>query len=325
MASSRQQLVELLQQGVISPEHVADAEQLANVAPNKEQWQQFVNTVLLWIACISLSCAIVFFFAYNWSQMGRFLKFALVEFALISTTLIYLKTPANNLVRVATLTLSCLLVGALMALFGQTYQTGADPWQLFFNWALIITPWALVARNSIIWLLWFVLLNITLVLYCDVHRNPFFIMFYTKVSTLWLIFAFNLASFSVWQFFSASHPWMQKTWLMRMLATLAGVSITGLAIEAVYKLDVINLLALVLWLISLVSMYYCYRIKKVDLFMLAGGCLSIIAVFIVWMEKQLGSFDNILNYIILAFFVLGLGIASAIWLKKVQREIKHEC
>ena len=44
------------------------------------------------------------------------------------------------------LTIAVLSVGALMALFGQTYQTGADPWQLFFNWAVVIIPFVLISR-----------------------------------------------------------------------------------------------------------------------------------------------------------------------------------
>ncbi len=41
----------------------------------------------------------------------------------------------------AALLLATLLLGVFLALFGQTYQTGADPWQLFANWALLILPW----------------------------------------------------------------------------------------------------------------------------------------------------------------------------------------
>jgi len=32
---------------------------------------------------------------------------------------------------------STILVGVLLALVGQTYQTGADTWQLFFYWAIL--------------------------------------------------------------------------------------------------------------------------------------------------------------------------------------------
>ena len=34
------------------------------------------------------------------------------------------------------------LSGILLAVFGQVYQTGADPYGLFLAWALLILPWA---------------------------------------------------------------------------------------------------------------------------------------------------------------------------------------
>ncbi|MCL1477646.1 MAG: DUF2157 domain-containing protein [Marinobacter sp.] len=58
-----------------------------------------------------------------------------------------------------------LLLGGLLALFGQTYQTGADPWQLFFVWMLLLTPFALIGRFAPLWVLWAVLVNLALTLY----------------------------------------------------------------------------------------------------------------------------------------------------------------
>ena len=41
-----------------------------------------------------------------------------------------------------------LLTGALLALSGQVYQTGADTFELFAWWAVLILPWVLVSRFS---------------------------------------------------------------------------------------------------------------------------------------------------------------------------------
>ena len=43
--------------------------------------------------------------------------------------------------RIALLGLLALLgIGGLFAYFGQTHQTGADPWQLFALWAALVLP-----------------------------------------------------------------------------------------------------------------------------------------------------------------------------------------
>ncbi len=39
--------------------------------------------------------------------------------------------------------LAAVLAGALFALIGQIYQTGADPWQLFAVWTALLLPWSL--------------------------------------------------------------------------------------------------------------------------------------------------------------------------------------
>ena len=44
----------------------------------------------------------------------------------------------------AALLAASLFVGALLALIGQIYQTGADTFEMFAAWAALILPWVLV-------------------------------------------------------------------------------------------------------------------------------------------------------------------------------------
>ena len=54
------------------------------------------------------------------------------------------------------------LVGALLAVYGQVYQTGADAWQLFAGWAALIAGWAVAGRFVPLWMLVAVLTNVAL-------------------------------------------------------------------------------------------------------------------------------------------------------------------
>jgi uncharacterized membrane protein len=58
------------------------------------------------------------------------------------------------------------LAGALLALFGQTYQTGADVHELFFAWAALGLPFVLAARWSGTWGAWVIVLNVAFALLC---------------------------------------------------------------------------------------------------------------------------------------------------------------
>jgi uncharacterized membrane protein len=47
--------------------------------------------------------------------------------------------------------------GGVFAYFGQTYQTGADTWELFSTWAALTLPLAFCARSDAVWSAWVII------------------------------------------------------------------------------------------------------------------------------------------------------------------------
>jgi uncharacterized membrane protein len=320
MESSRGELVNLIEHNAVRQEYIDDVVDFSNIKPTQKAWVTLINNLFLWIGCVALGFSFIYFLAHNWSQIGRFAKFALVETALVLSILVYLKTQISSMSRSAALTFSTILLGALMALFGQTYQTGADPWQLFFNWALLMTPWTLISRFTTIWLLWLGLLNLSIMLYCDVHSNPLSLLFGSKVSVLWALFTFNTLSFVAWYKLSQSCLWMQKEWAIRLIALAVGISITSLALFAILNNRITDNLALPVWVLFLASFYLFYRKLQVNLFMLAGGCLSGIVVTVALLAEAMLHQGEPAAYLLVSIIVIGLGVGAAFWLKKVQME-----
>ncbi|NQY87651.1 MAG: DUF2157 domain-containing protein [Colwellia sp.] len=320
MESFRGELVNLIEHNAVDQNNIDAAVDISNIMPSQRAWLTFTNNLFLWIGCIALGFSFIYFLAHNWSQIGRFAKFALVEIALVLSILVYLKTQIGSVYSSAALTFATILLGALMALFGQTYQTGADPWQLFFNWALLMTPWALISRFTTIWLVWLGLLNLSIIFYCDVHTNPLSLLFGSSVSVLWSLFAFNSLSLAAWDKLSQSWLWMQKQWGIRIIALGVGISITSLALIAILDNSVTDTLALPVWLLFLVTFYLFYRKLRVDLFMLAGGCLSGIVVIVTLLAKEMLHESEPAAYFLLSVIVIALGVGAAFWLKKVQAE-----
>lgn len=165
MATTRRELVSLIEQGAIPPEQVARAVQVARLYPSGQAWAVFVDRLLLWLGGLALAFAVLFFVAYNWAEMGRWLRFGMVQAAIVLAVGIAVWGKATPSVKRLALTAAALLVGVLLALFGQVYQTGADPWQLFFSWVVLTLPWVWVARFELLWVLWLGLLNLTIGLY----------------------------------------------------------------------------------------------------------------------------------------------------------------
>lgn len=94
---------------------------------------------------------VLFWIAANWASLPAWGRFALLEGALACMLLGAWQRPGA---RVALSLLGLLICGGLLACIGQTYQTGADPWQLFALWAALTLPLCLSLRHDVLWTTW---------------------------------------------------------------------------------------------------------------------------------------------------------------------------
>jgi len=103
------------------------------------------------LAAILFGLGIVFWIAANWESFGRTGRFALLQILFVTSCVGAWRMPA---LKVPLGLLALVAIGALFAYFGQTYQTGADPWQLFALWALLFLPLGLCVRSDALWTAW---------------------------------------------------------------------------------------------------------------------------------------------------------------------------
>ena len=94
---------------------------------------------------------ILFWIAANWPSLSHFGRFALLEVVLICMLLGACYRPGA---RMPLALPGFLICGGLCASIGQTYQTGADPWQLFALWAALTLPLCLGLRHDVLWTAW---------------------------------------------------------------------------------------------------------------------------------------------------------------------------
>ena len=94
---------------------------------------------------------VVMLIAANWDTLGRVGHFALLQGLVLVMGLGAALLPTAR----RPLGLLALLgIGALFDYVGQTYQTGADPWQLFALWAVLALPLCWGARSDVLWAPW---------------------------------------------------------------------------------------------------------------------------------------------------------------------------
>ena len=109
---------------------------------------------------------VIFFVAANWQAWGLAGRFGLLQAGLLICVAAALWQPPPARVGQAALLLATLFTGALLALFGQSYQTGADLYELFLAWSLLALPFAVAALSGAVWAAWWVVLDVGLGLFC---------------------------------------------------------------------------------------------------------------------------------------------------------------
>jgi uncharacterized membrane protein len=146
-------LLELTEQYRLGENAAARLAQLANLEAEPTSLERHLAFGLAILGAALAGLGIIFWVAANWDLFSRTGRFALLQSVVVILCAGAIMLPAA---RQALGLLALLAVGALLAYFGQTYQTGADPWQLFALWSALSLPLCLSIRSDVLWLPWVV-------------------------------------------------------------------------------------------------------------------------------------------------------------------------
>jgi predicted Zn finger-like uncharacterized protein len=322
--NGRNDIVRWVQEGRIDKENAGEAFRIAGTLPNRSQWRRFLEGFALWLGASFLAAAVIFFFAYNWRLLGRFTRFGIVELLLSAAVLAAWRIGVGKTAGKAALLVATVMVGALLALEGQTYQTGADPWELFATWAAFVLPWVALSRFAPLWLFWVALINLSAGLYYHAFAGLFGLLFGTQ-TLWWTLAALNTAALTAWEVAALRGvPWLRERWPQRLLATASAGYVTILAAWAVVDTShrdtsPLHLTGYLAWV---ACAYAIYRYKIRDLYVLALGILSLIVVVSVFLSNGLLRHDSSGAFLLIGMVVLGMSAAGGWWLRNVAREVE---
>lgn len=324
MADTRRIVLHWIAQGHIAASDISRALTVAEALPSREGWRHFLNRLLLWMGMLFIASGLVFFLAYNWKDLGRYTKFSLAEALMIAALLLIWYRGLERQEGKAALFGASLFTGALLALIGQIYQTGADTFELFGTWAALILPWALAGRLAALWLLWLTLVNAAISLYFLTFPSFFSIVFSGWRTDwehmLWILFCFDTASLAVWEACAARGiGWLQPRWGPRLVATASGVFIAWLAIMQITDDYRAGYWAIPAWFAWLGAAWFMYRRLIKDLFVLAGGVLSAIVVVTTFLSNHLASRDAG-GFLLTSLVVIAMTATGGWWLKNLVAE-----
>ena len=221
LPATQKNLLQLARDGSLDLRAYERSLKIIGHAPGASNWNRFLNILLLVLGAGFAVSGVFFFFAYNWADMHRFVKLGIIESLILLMIIIVSRITLDKLPGKITLTVAGLFVGALLAVFGQVYQTGADSYKLFLTWTILMAGWVFISKFTPMWFIWILLINTSLLLYLDQ------IVGYSDLIYLWL-FCINGFFVLIWEIgFASKVNWLSSRWTPRLLSLIVFYAVTA--------------------------------------------------------------------------------------------------
>jgi uncharacterized membrane protein len=318
----RDTLEELAAAGLIHGASLQEALRLLNPA---RRWWHWIQRMLLVLGAALFLAGMIFFFAYNWAAMAAWQKFGILELAVLACVVAAWLLGLGTLPGKMALFAGSLLVGLLLAVYGQVYQTGADAWELFMGWSLLILAWVVLGRFAAQWILWLGLVNLCLILYWDQVAIP------NQKATAGLLCIVlgaldTLALVAREYGINRRMGWLDGNWIRPLLlaAALIDLSIPALSfITEPGERTGVNAVGTLLLLALIAGAYRHFRVRRRDLFalFLCALCLSVVVLTLcgkVMFEVS----DTFFMYLLFGLLVVAVASSAAWWLWAVGKTWK---
>jgi len=314
---NRKELDEVIAHYQLAPHQVERALALEHARPTAPETARFALRTLLLSGVLSLAAGVVFFVAANWSELRIVGRFVLTEALLLITVGLGLWRPPPQPVGRYALLGAFMMVGTLLALFGQTYQTGANIYELFLTWAALGLPIVIAGLWGPLWAAWVLVLNLALGLFCGLRPEggPIWFLVSAGWGTPSLLLIASLANLALWALAEllfkrvASAAYLAPRSLRRLLVACAIVFGTWAGVLAIIGFGPYPTHTdgrSVLWMVAILAGVGAYTMRqRADIFALALIAASIILVVMFAIGKNAGPGR---------IDVLGISLLIALWL-----------
>lgn len=291
-------------------------------------WRQFLARSTLWLGVLLLGSAAICWVAANWQDMTKVQRFAgtqgLLAISALAAAWAGLRLRASPGVRRsipgALLALAGILLGALLALLGQTYQTGADTWELFAWWAVLLLPWALASASQAVWLLWVLVLNVAAALWLGERVFTWYALYDGSGLPNLIMAALNLTLLLGWEL--AARRWRASTLIGPRV--LAAIVISTLVMSLMFGDFIgrnVGSLNGIAWVAATLGLGFFYQRGRRDLIILAMLAAGVICVSLrVVGEWLLRLEPGVWAALPLAALLMAEAVLAARWLRKLAAE-----
>lgn len=318
----RQTLDSLRREGLLNDDAHAAAGKLIE---QQTEWRDWSRRNLLFYGGTLTLFGVIYFFAHNWQEMGKFLKFGVIEAAILGCIYFGWRKGFETLTGKFFLMAAAVLIGVLLAVFGQVYQTGADPYELFLGWAALSFGLVIGSKFAGLWFLWFALLNTAAILYWGQVARPAHDLDYSLLC-LGLAVTNTGALFLRELGLSKNYDWLQEPWLRPVLiaSVLTPLTIPALDLLARFSNNSwFTALGALFWAATSAYLYRIYRQRFRDVTALALVTLSATIVGLTFIGFRIGNaLDEATGFLLVfSIFVLGATTGAVLLLKHESKQL----
>ena len=220
---------------------------------------------------------------------------------------------------------ACVLVGVLLAVYGQIYQTGADAWPIYAIWAALIFPWVSISRFFALWVFWLAVSNVALILFwfqADISDHSEF--GWGICLLLAMLNAMGLLAREVG--LQRGVEWLRHRWGQQVLWLVVVVPLTIPSLLLIIAPSIGGglFLGAIGLAIGLVVGQYYFRYRRPDLFCLGLNVSSVSILLLAFLVTNLGTdFEEAADFLLTGLLVLGVSTSAAFVLRRIAGSLEH--
>jgi uncharacterized membrane protein len=310
-------LYELADRHDVSAEATQSLLKAAGLEQEPEALRRWFWPAIAVVGSALVGLGIILWLAANWDTLGRIGRFALLQITVIAACA---GAAWHQRLRAPLGLLALLGIGALFAYFGQTYQTGADPWQLFAVWAVLALPLCVGARSDVLWAPWALVTMTAISLWTHAHTAHTWRVEPQDVGTFAI--AWTAAALLILALSPLLSRWTGAgPWALRTAATLAVISITLTAIAALFHKDIARHYPLALVLFAVAAVLLAQR-RAFEVFVLSAVALGLNALLVGGLARLMfegSGGDTIGKLLLIGLVAAGLLAASVSAVTRLAR------
>lgn len=293
-------------------------EQLAGLRGEPPALTRVLPTGVMVLGVALLGLGVILWIAANWDALPRAGRFGLLQALVVVALLGAAARPAQ---RAPLALLAHFGIGGLFAYFGQTYQTGADPWQLFALWAALSLPLCLAVRSDLLWAPWALVVMTAISLWVQVHTGHGWRVLPDDLRAHLAGWAAALALVGL-----LSAPLRGHTgagpWALRTALTLAVVAVSATGLGGLFHSHVAAQYPLALLVLAVLAAALARR-DSFDIYGLSAAALGLDVLLVCglgrWLFDSHGSGDTVGRLLVLGLSAAALLAATVSGVLRLAR------